>query len=191
MGQDKAGRFEALASDMERPIYLLCLRMTGSREDAQDCAQEALLRAYRAFGRFRGEANARTWLYRVARNVCIDFLRARRQTVSLDSLREAGFDMPDEATPSAYMALDAADRKAALERAIALLPDDQREILILRDMQGLAYDEIGRVLRLPPGTVKSRLNRARERLRGIILANGELTDVDFVHTSEGRRANEL
>ena len=100
--RSRAEQFEAMAAEYERPIYLLCLRMMGNREDAQDCAQEALLRAFRAFDRFRDGASPKTWLYRIAYNTCIDELRRRRGVVSLDTLREGGFDVPDATAERAY-----------------------------------------------------------------------------------------
>ena len=83
----RAEQFDPMAAEYDRHIYLLCLRMMGNREDAQDCAQEALLRAFRAFDRFRDGASPKTWLYRIAYNTCIDELRRRRGVVSLDTLR--------------------------------------------------------------------------------------------------------
>lgn len=188
MTHTQAERFETLAAEHERAIYLLCLRMTGNRQDAQDCAQEALLRAFRAYSRFRGEARFKTWLYRIAHNACVDSLRARRADVSLEHLREAGFDAPDTRAPTPYLAMEEAQRRQALLRAIGQLPVDQRAVLTLRDIQGLSYEEIADVLDTPEGTVKSRLNRARERLRALLTPDRELFTGDIVQTGEGRQA---
>ena len=108
--RSRTEQFEAMAAEYERPIYLLCLRMMGNREDAQDCAQEALLRAFRAFDRFRDGASPKTWLYRIAYNTCIDELRRRRGVVSLDTLREGGFDVPDATAERAYEQLEHKER---------------------------------------------------------------------------------
>lgn len=184
--KSKAERFEELASQHERMLYLLCLRMTGCREDAQDCAQEALLRAYRAFDGFRGQSSARTWLYRVAYNTCLDFLRRRREEYSLDALREAGLELPDNNMPRPGEALEREDMRRQIEYALTLLPEDQRAVLVLRDFQQLPYDEIAAVLDISEGTVKSRLSRAREKVKNILIKL-EQNDDTCVKVDEGRQ----
>ena len=172
--KQKKSDFERLAAENERPVYSLCFHMMGSREDAQDCAQETMLRAFRAFDSFRGEASFSTWITRIAMNVCTDALRKRRDAVSLDALREEqGFDPPD-AAPTAYARLEEKERLRLLREALSLLPSDMREMIVLRDMQGKSYDEIAEILNLPLGTVKSRINRAREKLSVILKNSSEL-----------------
>ena len=168
------GQFERLAAENERQVYAVCFHMMGSREDAQDCAQEAMLRAYRAFGSFREEASFSTWITRIAMNVCIDALRSRRDAVSLDALREdQGFDVPD-AAPTAYARLEEKERLRLLREGLAPLPHDMRQLIVLRDMQGKSYEEIGEILQVPLGTVKSRISRAREKLAVILKKSSEL-----------------
>ena len=130
--------FETLMSAYERKIYGLCLRMMGNREDAQDCAQEALPRALRAFDRFRDGASPKTWLYRIAYNTCIDELRRRRGVVSLDTLREGGFDVPDATAERAYEQLEHKERCELVKQAMEQLPEDQRAALVLREFQQLS-----------------------------------------------------
>ena len=110
-------QFERLAGESERQVYAVCFHMMGSREDAQDCAQEALLRAYRAFDSFRGQASPKTWLYRIAYNACLDFLRRRKDTASLDELRESGFDPADSRMPQPGDRSAGGDRAAGLSAA--------------------------------------------------------------------------
>lgn len=184
--RSKAEQFETMAAEYERPIYLLCLRMMGSHEDAQDCAQEALLRAFRAFDHFRYEASPKTWLYRIAYNTCIDELRRRRGVVSLDSLRDDGFDVPDEKATNAYEKLAQQERYALLQSAVDKLPEDQRAVLILRDFQQLSYDEMAETLKQPVGTIKSRLNRAREKVKKLI-EQAEQNAAASVQRNEGRQ----
>lgn len=172
--KQKKNDFERLAAENERPVYSLCFHMMGNREDAQDCAQETMLRAFRAFASFRREASFSTWITRIAMNVCTDALRKRRDAVSLDALREEqGFDPPD-AAPTAYARLEEKERLRLLREALSLLPADMREMIALRDMQGKSYDEIAEILNLPLGTVKSRINRAREKLSLILKNSSEL-----------------
>lgn len=165
--------FETLATAHEKQVYLTCLHMMGNREDALDCVQETMLKAYRAFSSFRGESQFSTWLSRIAMNVCTDALRKRKAVYSLDALREDGFD-PEDSRAALYARLDARERMRLLKEALLLLPPDMKTILILRDVEGRSMAEIAQVLNLPQGTVKSRLSRAREKLCKILSKNAEL-----------------
>ena len=198
--RSRAEQFEAMAAEYERPIYLLCLRMMGNREDAQDCAQEALLRAFRAFDRFRDGASPKTWLYRIAYNTCIDELRRRRGVVSLDTLREGGFDVPDATAERAYEQLEHKERcelvygqqvlqpetASQLQQAMEQLPEDQRAALVLREFQQLSYEEIANALQQPEGTIKSRINRAREKVKNFV-RQAEQNGRPSVKENEGRQ----
>ena len=169
--------FEQLVTTHQPAIYRLALRMTGNPEDAADMTQEVFLRAYRALGTFRGESKFSVWLYRLTTNVCIDFLRSRRRhpTVSLtaseDDDEQPQFDLPSDERTSPEQQLT----RSEMRRADSL-PDDARKILILRELNGLSYAEIGKVLHLEAGTVKSRLFRARRKLCDFLLADGNLPD---------------
>lgn len=184
--KSQAERFEELAAQHERMLYLLCLRMTGSHEDAQDCAQEALLRAFRAFDGFRGQSSARTWLYRVAYNTCLDFLRKRREAYSLEALSETGLELPDTQTPRPGEALEREELRRQIECALTQLPEDQRAVMILRDFQQLPYEEIASILGIGEGTVKSRLSRAREKVKKYLI-NLEQNELTCVKSDEGRQ----
>ena len=169
-----ANAFEALVVAYQKQVYNLALRTVGNEEDAADMTQEVFLRAYRALGTFRGESKFSVWLYRLTTNVCIDFLRSRRRhpTVSLTAADEDDeqpqFDIPAGEARS--------ELRRAVVRGLDQLPDDARKILILRELDGLSYAEIGKVLRLEPGTVKSRLFRARRRLCEFLRDDGNLPD---------------
>ena len=166
--------FETLAAQAETQVYRTCFHMMGNAEDAADCAQETMLRAFRAFSSFRQEAQFSTWITRIAMNVCTDELRKRRAVVSLDALREeAGFDPPDP-KKSPYAHLEDQERLLLLRRALAALPDDARQLIVLREMRGMSYDEIAEALELPLGTVKSRISRARDKLADLLKQSAEL-----------------
>ncbi|MBQ7454939.1 MAG: sigma-70 family RNA polymerase sigma factor [Clostridia bacterium] len=182
----KAERFEAFAAEHERMVYLVCLRMMGNAQDAEDCAQEALLSAYRAFDSFRGDSSEKTWLYRIATNTCLDALRRRRETVSLEALREEGFDPADTRMPQHQAEAERKDLREQIKAAVAALPEDQRVVLVLRDFQQLPYEEIAETLSISEGTVKSRLNRAREKVKKT-LADMEQIAPGRVKVSEGRQ----
>ena len=161
--------YEALVKEYEKNVYNLALRMTGNSEDAADMAQEAFIKAYNSLTAFRGDSKFSVWLYRIVSNVCLDFLRSRsrKQTVSLstenDDGEEVELDIADE-THSPEQLLDRSLTRDAVRRGLAALPPDHREILLLREIQGLSYEEIADVLGLEAGTVKSRIFRARKKL---------------------------
>lgn len=167
-------QFERLAAEAEKQVYSVCYHMMGQRQDALDCAQETMLRAYRGFDSFRRSASFATWITRIAINVCTDALRKRRESLSLDQLRqEQGFDPPDK-SPGAYEQLEEKERLALLRQALQSLPEDARQLIILRDMRQMTYEEISDILKLPLGTVKSRISRAREKLASILRNSSEL-----------------
>ena len=169
-----AAQFERLAGESERQVYAVCYHMMGNREDAQDCAQETMLRAFRAFDTFRRDASFSTWITRIAMNVCTDELRKRRGNVSLDALKEEqGYDAPDS-VPTAYARLEEKERLGLLRQALDDLPLDARQLIVLRDIRGMSYDEIAEALDLPLGTVKSRISRAREKLSALLRKSSEL-----------------
>lgn len=185
-----AGAFEELMTPYEKKLYALCFRMLGNREDALDCAQDAMLRVWRAIDTYRRQASFQTWVLRIATNACLDFLRKKkvRPAVSLDSMTEAGY-MPEDSSVGVdpQASAEAAAQKEALAAGIARLPEELRAALVLRDVQGLSYEEVAEVLKAPLGTVKSRINRAREKLRGILYPDAELFGAGRVYTSERRK----
>ncbi|HNY00733.1 MAG TPA: sigma-70 family RNA polymerase sigma factor [Oscillospiraceae bacterium] len=177
-----ADAFSPLVEAYQKNVYNLALRMTGNPEDALDMAQEAFIRAYNSLSSFRGDSKFSVWLYRIVSNVCLDFLRARkgRAAVSLSQTGPDGEDtaleIPDErALPEAE--LERALTRDAVRRGLQALPDDQREILLLREIQGLSYEEIAAALSLEGGTVKSRIFRARKKLCAYLLADGNISEV--------------
>ena len=172
--------FEALVTENEKRIYNLCRRLTGNQDDAAELTQEAFLNAWRGLGRFQGESSFSTWLYRLATNACIDFLRKekRRQslsmTVSLDDEEEARqVELPDERyAPEG--ALERAEARRAVAEGLERLTLEHRQVLVMREIHGLSYAEIGQVLGLEEGTVKSRIARARGALRKVLTERGNL-----------------
>lgn len=175
--QGDAGAFNTLMAAHERRMYAVALRMCGNPEDAQDCLQESMLRVYRSIGGFKAQASFSTWLYRITMNTCLDELRRRksRPAVSLDGLVDSGWSPSDDHEGPEQHALRT-EARAALERSIHELPEDMRAAVVLRDIYGYSYDEIAKQLDANVGTIKSRISRARERLREKISAHSELFD---------------
>lgn len=172
--------FEPLVKEYEKNIYNLCLRMVGSREDAADLTQESFLKAYSSLKGFHGDSKFSVWLYRIASNLCVDFLRRKGggENVSLTEEDEKGEerqrDIPDERTePQA--ALSRKLSRESLRRALSRLEADYRQIILLRELEGMSYEDIGKVLDLMPGTVKSRIFRARKRLCALLLEDGNFS----------------
>ena len=168
--------FERLVETYENKIYTLALRMSGSPDDAGDIAQEAFLAAWRGLPAFRGEAGFATWLYRLASNAAIDYLRRQRKQrgeLSLDD-EELGLDAVD-AGPGPQDAAEGEEVRSAVAAGLRALSEGHRQVLVLRELQGLSYEEIAAVLAVDLGTVKSRISRARSALRKILLDNGNLS----------------
>lgn len=176
-----ADAFAALVTAYQKQIYNLALRTVGNEEDAADMTQEAFLRAYRSLGSFRGDSKFSVWLYRLTTNICIDFLRSRgrRPTVSLTAADEdeepQELDVADDRFDP-VQSLERAELRRAVQRGLNALPEDYRRILMLRELSGMSYAEIGQALRLEEGTVKSRLFRARKKLCDFLLQDGNLPD---------------
>lgn len=157
-------------------VYNLALRLLGNAQDAEDLAQDALIRALKALPRFRGECQVSTWLYRITVNTWKNRVRSekrrglwKRVTFGLFSEDEDDEEWSLESLPADEPALDAGLRKAesaaAVQRALMELDNDNRAVLVLRDMEGQSYQEIALSLGIPEGTVKSRLARGREALK--------------------------
>ena len=168
--------FEELVRLHEKKVYALALRMCGNSEDAADVAQEAFLSAWRGLPSFRGEAGFSTWLYRLTSNAAIDQLRKgkrQREEASLDD-GDLPLDVPDR-QPGPQEAVESAELQRAVADGLRELSEDHRQILLLREYQGLSYDEIAQALEVDLGTVKSRISRARRALRKILLERGNLS----------------
>jgi RNA polymerase sigma-70 factor (ECF subfamily) len=153
--------FSELVRRHQDAVYRFVLRMLGSREEALEVAQDAFLRAWQALPQWQPEAQFRTWLFRIASNAALDALR-RRRIVGFEPLAE-GFDAAS-AEPDPEKRLELKQEVGALEASLARLSAEHREILLLREVENMSYEEIGAVLGLSEGTVKSRLARARTAL---------------------------
>jgi len=151
--------FGELIRRNQEGVVSLVYRMCGDMALAEDAAQEAFLRAWQRLPGYQPRAPFRNWLYRIAANVALDVLRRERTTVNVDELPlMASEDSPDEA-------FEMVERREYVRRAVLTLPAASRVVLILREYEGLSYKEIADVLEIPVGTVMSRLNYARSKLR--------------------------
>ena len=173
--------FDTLVAQHQDRVYTLCLWQLRDRDEAADAAQETFVRAWRHLKNFRGDSAFSTWLHRIALNVTHDFTKKRART-PLPFSGAPSQDEDDETPEIADESPDAAtqitrrERRNAVRRALKELPDGQRSVLVLFDIEGRSYEEAAAILELPMGTIKSRLNRARAALRDKLEACRELFD---------------
>ena len=181
--------FGLLVTAYEKNVFNVALQMVGNREDAQDIAQEAFLKAYNSLSSFRGDSKFSSWLYRIVSNLCLDFKRrqGRRPSASLTVEDDEGetlqLDIADE-SQSPETLLERKLTREAVQRGLRELPDEQRQILLLREIQGMSYEEIGEAMHLEAGTVKSRIFRARKKLCAFLLKDGNIPD--FIASKNAR-----
>jgi RNA polymerase sigma-70 factor (ECF subfamily) len=182
VGKGDKGAFDEIVRRYASKMVNLAYRITGDRELAEDIGQETFLRAYRSASRYREISKFSTWLHTIAINLCRNELRRRKfRMYSLEGMAER-----DE---EGKIRIDIADEKGKPDReverrelgrlikeAVATLPEKFKTPLVLRDIQGLTYEEIGEIMKLPEGTVKSRINRARLRVKELL--EPKLTDGD-------------
>lgn len=163
--------FGALVEQYRDNVYRLAYRMCGNAYDADEAAQEAFVAAWRALPNFRGDAKFSTWLYRLTTNAAIDVMRRekRHQTVGDGEM----VDLADDAD-SPQETVERTEQQEAVQKALATLSEEYREVLLLRYMEELDYAEIAEVLQLPSGTVKSRINRAKAALKAALLKSGNI-----------------
>jgi RNA polymerase sigma-70 factor (ECF subfamily) len=157
----------------QKQMLNIAFRMTGDYDEACDIAQEAFISAYKSIRKFKGEAKFSTWLYRIVVNYSKNRLKQlrgkdRREGVSIDDSERTGTKevmepLINDSNPGAQM--EKHEREAQVQKCITSLDDEHKEVLVLRDIQGFSYEEIGDILKIPDGTVKSRLSRARNALK--------------------------
>lgn len=178
--------FDGLVDSYEKPIYNLALRVLGDADEAADLTQETFLAAYKAWGSFRGESTAYTWLYRIALNLCKNKFRERdrrrhHEGLSLDekswpdqNITDTIKDRLEDTADTPAEALQRKELKELIEQAISQLPPEYRVVVALRDLQGLSYADIAAAADLSVDVVRTRLARARNMLR--IRLSGYLSD---------------
>jgi RNA polymerase sigma-70 factor (ECF subfamily) len=176
--QGNLSAFNQLVMAYQGTAYNVAYRLTGQQEVAADACQDAFLKAYKAIVQYSG-GSFKGWLLRIVTNACYDHLRysSRRPATSLDDLSENADEhvphlVSSDERPEDYVLRD--ELNDLLQLGINHLPEDQRTVLVLSDVQGMSYQEIAEIIDQPLGTVKSRLSRARRRLRGFLLTRKEL-----------------
>lgn len=182
-----ADAFEQLVAAYRDQVFRLALRMCGSEADADEVAQEAFLSAWKALPNFRGESQFSTWLYQLTTHAAIDLMRREKRQIAAADITEVSAADP---APSPQQQAEQSEQREIVRDAILQLAPEQREVVVLRFMEELSYEEIGAVLKLPSGTVKSRLNRAKAQLKEILSKSGNLFGAgSVIHTeTKGKEA---
>lgn len=170
--------FNILFSRYQTQVVNIAYSMLSDREDAYDAAQETFVRVYRNIESFKEQSSFTTWLYRITTNVCSDMLRKRQRDTNVISINQFAdenkdFDIKDD-SPTIEENMELSERQAAVRSAINELKEEYRAVITLCDIEGMSYDEISAVLDIPSGTVKSRINRARNSLKKILMKKREL-----------------
>lgn len=160
--------WELVLTRHRRRIFHISYKFTGRHDEAEDLTQEILFKVFRSLDKFNRDADLGTWLSSVARNYCIDRYRAgkREREVVVEDL--LALDLAPAASGNPHRALEDHDRRSFVRRGLEQLPSKLREAVVLRDLQGLTYQEMAAQLQLPEGTVKSRINRGREELSRLL-----------------------
>jgi RNA polymerase sigma-70 factor (ECF subfamily) len=162
----EADAFNELVGRHQDRVYAAVTRFCGNAEDAADVVQRAFINAYRKIAEFKGDAAFSTWIYRIAFNQAISYRRENRRTsVSIHGKEDDGLiaEPVDERAPGESM--ESAETQRKVQQALERLEEGDRQIIILKDLQGQSYDEIAAILQVPKGTVRSRLHRARMELK--------------------------
>ena len=171
------GAFDELMARHQDRVFNLCLWHSRDPEAASDATQEVFIRVFRSLKNFRGDCAFSTWLHRIAVNIALDQANWRQRTpVPISTLERSETSFPEPADTGDHPgeALTRRERRLAVREAMAALPEHHRLVLVLFDIQGYAYGEISEILKVPIGTVRSRLNRARAALREKLELHREL-----------------
>ncbi len=167
--------FNELVARYQSKVINISYNLLSDSEDALDASQEVFIKIYRNISTFRESSSLSTWIYRITVNICRDTLRKRQRTadtVSITGEDDETQDIPDTGSSPELMT-EHTELQLAVRRAIAELSEEYKTVLTLCDIEGMSYDDISAILRIPTGTVKSRLNRARAALRKKISENRE------------------
>lgn len=172
--QGDQSAFEQLLDHYQKPVYHQALRLVGNPEDAADVTQEVFIKVWKHLPSFRGESSFSTWLYRLTDNAALDLIRRekkRRGDSSLDD-EESALILPADPAPTPHQAIEQKELHQAVADGLAQLSEEHRQVLVMREINGLSYEEIGNILGLSPGTVKSRIARARISLAKFLQKTG-------------------
>ncbi len=169
--QGRTAAFGEIVTRYQERLFGTLVTMLGSAEDARDVAQDAFVQAYQKLESFRGQSAFYSWLFRIALNSSVDHhRRQRRPTVSIDAAREQSGTEPTDLHPenSPSFGMERTERQKLVQLALSKLSPEYREVLVLKEMEDLKYEEIAALVKIPVGTVRSRIHRGRAELKEIL-----------------------
>lgn len=176
--------FEDIVKKYEKKIFSLIYNMLRNENEIEDIAQEVFIKVYKNLDKFHGDSSLYTWIYKIATNLCLDQIKKRKDIIYMDEKLRVNDDEVEIQIPSDEKTQDELyeqkELKQKLEKCIDKLPEKQRAMIVLRDIKGLAYDEIAEILELKLGTVKSQINRARLKLKELLEKDG--TFVEYIES---------
>ncbi|EMS71177.1 RNA polymerase sigma factor [Ruminiclostridium cellobioparum] len=184
--QGNVQAFEELSGSYYTKVYNICYRMLNNPDDALEQAQETFIKAFRYIKDFKGNSSFSTWIYRIATNTCLDFIRKNNKNKNTVSMEQATFeditvkDRLVSSMPEPEKIAETNAQKAAIKEALEKMNEKNRMIIVLRDFMGLSYEQISETLETPVGTVKSRISRARSELRELLCRDKEHLFTDYV-----------
>ncbi len=183
--QGNVQAFEELSGSYYTKVYNICYRMLNNPEDASEQAQETFIKAFRYIRDFKGNCSFSTWIYRIATNTCLDFIRKNKNknTISMEQETFEELTVKDRLisnSPGPEKIAENNAQREAIKKALSQMNEKNRMIIILRDFRGLSYEQIAVTLETPVGTVKSRISRARSELRELLCQDKEHLFMDYV-----------
>ncbi|MDF2987410.1 MAG: polymerase sigma factor, sigma-70 family [Eubacterium sp.] len=183
--QGSVQAFEELSGSYYTKVYNICYRMLNNPEDASEQAQETFIKAFRYIKDFKGNCSFSTWIYRIATNTCLDFIRKNKNknTVSIEQETFEEITIKDRLvsnTPGPEKIAENNAQREAIKKALSQMNEKNRMIIVLRDFRGLSYEQIAETIETPVGTVKSRISRARSELRELLCQDKEHLFTDYV-----------
>ena len=178
--------FEEIIAKYEKRVFNLIYNVLKNDNEIEDVAQEVFVKVYKNIDKFQGNSSLYTWIYRITTNLCLDYIKKRKEVIYIDEKLQLDDGEVELQLPSDEKLQDELyeekELKEKLQKSIAKLPDKQRMMIILRDIKGLSYEEISEVLEMKLGTVKSQINRARLKLKEILENDG--TFLDYVESNK-------
>lgn len=160
--------FEILIDSYSKQVFNILYRMLGNEEDAKDVSQEVFIKVYKKIGSFHGKSKFSTWLYRITVNSGKDHIKRKKVDLPIDEFQNTKLESEPRKGSNPEAAFDETERSEIILKALMKLNEEHRVLILLRDIQGFSYEDIGKILKINIGTVKSRLNRGRIRLKDLL-----------------------
>lgn len=178
--------FEEIIAKYEKRVFGLIYNVIKNENEIEDVAQEVFMKVYKNLDRFKGNSSLYTWIYRITTNLCLDYIKKKKEVIYIDEKLqlddgEVEFQIPSDEKLQDEL-YEEKELKEKLQKSITKLPEKQQMMIILRDIKGLSYEEISEILEIKLGTVKSQINRARLKLKELLEKDG--TFLDYIESNK-------